>query len=81
MLNLAAHSPAHVFFTGRSAASAEKVIKDVETKFPGVPATFLPIDLASLASVRDGATKLLTLTSRLDILICNAGVMVCLSIH
>jgi NAD(P)-dependent dehydrogenase (short-subunit alcohol dehydrogenase family) len=40
-----------------------------------VPITFLEIDLASFESIQTGAKKFLSLSSRLDILICNAGIM------
>jgi len=40
-----------------------------------VPITFLEIDLASFESIQACAKRFLSLTSRLDILICNAGIM------
>ncbi|KAH8896098.1 oxidoreductase [Thozetella sp. PMI_491] len=73
--NLAAHSPQHIFITGRNTAKGSETIKRVQTKFPGVPASFIECDLADLASVQVASQKVLASTSRLDILICNAGIM------
>jgi len=75
VLLLAAHNPAHVYFTGRSAAKANEVISEAKSKFPSVSVTFIELDLASLASVQAGAKKFLNTNTRLDKLICNAGVM------
>ena len=38
--------------------------------------TFIPCDLADLSSVRSASEKLLSELTRLDVLICNAGIMV-----
>ncbi|PVH81482.1 oxidoreductase [Cadophora sp. DSE1049] len=72
---LAAHSPSQIFFTGRSATSATTLITTLKTTHPTTAITFIPLDLASLASVQAGAKHIQSLTTRLDILICNAGVM------
>lgn len=42
---------------------------------PSVPVTFLQCDLGSAASVREAADKFLAASSRLDVLVANAGVM------
>ncbi|KAH7391257.1 oxidoreductase [Cadophora sp. MPI-SDFR-AT-0126] len=72
---LAAHHPSRIFFTGRSTTAAETLITTLKTAHPTTAISFIPLDLASLASVQSGAKHILTLTTRLDILICNAGVM------
>ncbi|KAK0117993.1 hypothetical protein ONS95_012304 [Cadophora gregata] len=72
---LAAHSPSHIFFTGRSTNAAQKLTIALKTAHPTTPITFIPTDLTSLSSVQAGAKHILSLTTRLDILICNAGVM------
>jgi NAD(P)-dependent dehydrogenase (short-subunit alcohol dehydrogenase family) len=75
ILLFAAHSPAHIYFTGRSTSKANGVIADVKSKFPSVSITFIELDLTSLASVKAGAKMFLASNTRLDKLICNAGVM------
>lgn len=74
-LSFAAHTPGQIFFTGRSQPSADKLIKEVNTKFPGVPITFIRCDLASLESVRNAAKEVVSKTERLDIFMANAGIM------
>lgn len=75
VLSFAAHNPEHIYFTGRSQPSADKVIEEAKSKHPKTPVTFLPCDLASLDAVRDAAKLFLSKESRLDILSCNAGIM------
>lgn len=75
VLSFAAHDPAHIFFTGRSQASADKLIQDIQVKSPKTPVTFVACDLATLASVQKAAKDLLSQTTRLDIAMMNAGVM------
>lgn len=79
-LLLAAHSASHIFITGRSSSRAETIISNIRTKYPKVIATFIELDLGSLASVKAGAKTFISSfppgeKPRLDILICNAGVM------
>ncbi|KAJ9143489.1 NAD(P)-binding protein [Pleurostoma richardsiae] len=70
---LAKHNPAHIYFTGRNATAAQSLISDVATINPSVSLTFLEMDMTSLASVK-AATKRFV-HDRLDILMCNAGIM------
>jgi len=74
-LALAKHSPAHVYLTGRDGKRGEAVVSEIEKSFPNVKATFVTCDLASLASVEKGAKQFTSASDRLDILMCNAGVM------
>lgn len=74
-LSLASHNPEHIFFTGRSQSSADKLLKEVNTKFPKTKITFVQCDQTSLASVQQAAQSIISKTSRLDIAILNAGVM------
>ncbi|KAF2165455.1 hypothetical protein M409DRAFT_24304 [Zasmidium cellare ATCC 36951] len=75
VLSFAAHNPAHIYFTGRSQPSADKVAEEAKAKYPNTPVTFLKCDLASHDAVRDAAKHFLSKESRLDILSCNAGIM------
>ncbi|KAL4893224.1 hypothetical protein BDV59DRAFT_177763 [Aspergillus ambiguus] len=73
--NLARHNPAHIYLSGRNAASAESVIKQIQEAGSSAKLTFVKCDLASLSSVKAAADNILAKESRLDILICNAGIM------
>ena len=77
---MAAHSPSRIIFTGRSSSRAETIISTAKETCPSVIVTFLALDLGSLESVKAGAKTFLSLfptgeKPRLDIMICNAGVM------
>ncbi|KAI6914802.1 hypothetical protein KC318_g5081 [Hortaea werneckii] len=74
--NLGALNPAMIVFTGRSQARADEILADVGRKYPGVQARFVQMDLASLHDTQR-AFRLLEpqLDGRLDIVVCNAGIM------
>lgn len=74
-LSFAGHNPGKIFFTGRSQPSADKLIKEVGSKHPKVPITFIKCDLASLDSIQSAAREIVSKTDRLDILMANAGIM------
>ena len=75
VLSFAKHGAAHIFFTGRSAASAQTLTKDVQSVAPNVGITFVSCDMTSLASVQTAAKEVLSKTDRLDVFMANAGVM------
>ncbi|KAL1630357.1 hypothetical protein SLS56_005032 [Neofusicoccum ribis] len=78
ILDLARHSPAHIYLGARSAAKATAAIADIRTQLGAsntTPITFLELDLASFASIKTAAKTLLAATPRLDLLLCNAGIM------
>lgn len=75
LLSLAAHNPSKIYFSGRSQASADTLLKDLAAFHPSVPCTFIRADLASLASVKKAAETFLARESRLDLFFANAGVM------
>ncbi|OTB04035.1 hypothetical protein M426DRAFT_321121 [Hypoxylon sp. CI-4A] len=75
VVELAKHNPGRIFFTGRNAKSAESTISRAKAAAPNVNITFVTCDLASLASVRDAANKILAETDRLDLFLANAGIM------
>ncbi|MCJ1418822.1 hypothetical protein MMC32_005173 [Xylographa parallela] len=72
---LAQHGPAHIYFTGRSTAKADALIRKVHNKNANANVTFLECDLTSFASVQAVAKRFLATSSRLDVLVCNAGIM------
>lgn len=75
MVHLAKHSPAQIYISGRNAKSADTIIKQVADAGSKTPVSFIECDLASLASVKKAAEELITKESRLDVLMCNAGIM------
>lgn len=74
-LQLARHNPAHIFIGSRSEERARTAIAEVMRAVPTAQLTPVRMDLASLASVDAAAKKVLAKTSRLDILMNNAGIM------
>ncbi|KAK5170528.1 uncharacterized protein LTR77_005116 [Saxophila tyrrhenica] len=74
-VSFAAHNPDRILFTGRSQSSADKLIEDVNSRFPNVAIDFVKCDLASLETVRSAAKEVLAKTKRLDLVFANAGVM------
>jgi NAD(P)-dependent dehydrogenase (short-subunit alcohol dehydrogenase family) len=75
VLALAKHNPGHIYFTARSIQKAEDTISQVRTLAPDTPVTVIQCDLTSLESVRTTARDFLSKSSRLDVLILNAGIM------
>lgn len=62
-----------MYFTGRNVAAAESLIAELARACPSTPLTFLELDMLSLASVKAAVSKFAH--ARLDILMCNAGIM------
>ena len=74
-LQLARHNPSQILIGSRSEAKGRTAIAEIVESVPGAQLTLIQIDLASLASVKEAAHKVLSTTSRLDVLMNNAGVM------
>ena len=73
---LARHQPAKIFMGARSEEKATAAIKDIQSQLKDkVDIEFLPCDLASLKSVQKAADIVKSKSSRLDILMLNAGIM------
>jgi NAD(P)-dependent dehydrogenase (short-subunit alcohol dehydrogenase family) len=70
----AAHSPEHIYFTGRNSAAAENLIIEIRSKHPAAALTFIKLDLSSLRSVVGGIKKSFR-HDQLDILLLNAGII------
>lgn len=66
---------AHVVLACRSADKTREAMTAVRAGTPDASLEFLPLDLASLASVREFASQFMARHQRLDILCNNAGVM------
>ncbi|KAL8718897.1 MAG: hypothetical protein Q9225_004022 [Loekoesia sp. 1 TL-2023] len=70
---LAEHHPEKIYFTGRDETRANDLIARINGTVPSANVVFIKVDMASLDSVKT-AFEQFDLT-RLDILICNAGIM------
>jgi NAD(P)-dependent dehydrogenase (short-subunit alcohol dehydrogenase family) len=70
---LAKHNPAHIYFSSRNAAQGKTLIDSIKTTIPDANLTFIPCDLTSFESIQSVKEKFTS--DRLDILVCNAGVM------
>lgn len=70
---LARHNPAHIYFTGRRVEAAESLEAEIRKTDKAVGTTFLEMDMQSLASVKAATQRFAH--DRLDILMCNAGIM------
>jgi NAD(P)-dependent dehydrogenase (short-subunit alcohol dehydrogenase family) len=73
VLALARHGPAHIYFSGRRAEAAESLMAEVKDIDPAVGATFLMMNMLSLTSVKAACQRFTH--DRLDLLMCNAGIM------
>lgn len=77
---LAAHG-AEVILAARDAAKTDAALRTIREQVPGAKVAGTDLDLASLASVRACAARLLLKYDRLDLLVNNAGVMACPLAH
>ncbi|KAJ6485936.1 oxidoreductase [Mycena sanguinolenta] len=75
ILAFAKHNPQRLYFSGRNAEQAAQIIAEIKSTSPSVDIVFLECDLTSLPSVEKTAKLVVSQSDRLDILICNAGVM------
>lgn len=66
---------ARVILAVRDPAKGERAATEIRRTVPAAQLELLPLDLASLASIRDAAAMFAQTHDRLDILINNAGVM------
>ncbi|RYP45872.1 hypothetical protein DL768_007829 [Monosporascus sp. mg162] len=76
-LELAKHNPAQIWMAARSPEKGNEAVADVKSQVPGAAVTFLELDLSSFASIKSAAKTVLACSSRLDILMLNAGLMGC----
>ena len=69
------HSPSHVYIAGRDTEKGAEAIDEIRCSLPNAAVSLLQCDLASFASVERAAKQFHLESQRLDILICNAGIM------
>jgi NAD(P)-dependent dehydrogenase (short-subunit alcohol dehydrogenase family) len=70
-----ARAGAKVLITVRDERKGTAAIKEIHARAPGAEADFVVFDLASLASVREGAAQILASCPRIDVLVNNAGLV------
>lgn len=75
ILQLAAHHPSQIYFSGRSQSSADALISIVRSSHPEQSITFVRMDLASMESIKQACDTILPSMQRLDIFFANAGIM------
>ncbi|ETS73516.1 hypothetical protein PFICI_14462 [Pestalotiopsis fici W106-1] len=73
VLAFAKHNPIHVYFTGRNAEAGAAVVEEIKGIDPNVGATFIKVDMMSLADLKAACSQFSH--DRLDVLLCNAGIM------
>lgn len=74
---MAAHKPALIILAGRTESLIRETEKALLVQAPNVRTRLLIFDLASLKSVRDGAAEVNKYPEQIDVLINNAGIMIC----
>lgn len=72
---LAQKNPQRIYIAARNTEKCAAAIYGIQPHVPDVRLTCLECDLASLSSVQAAARRVVSESSRLDILICNAGIM------
>ena len=76
VLQLAKHNPKKIFLAARSEVKAEEAIKSVKSSVSNdVEVVWIPLDLMSGKSIKNAAEQVNAQSSRLDVLVLNAGVM------
>jgi NAD(P)-dependent dehydrogenase (short-subunit alcohol dehydrogenase family) len=65
---------AEVIIAARDRAKGEQAVQELHRAYPDSQITFLPLDLGSLASVRQAAEHFFSHWNRLDVLINNAAI-------
>lgn len=77
VLQLAKHNPTVIYLTARTEVRGNAAIKEIEQAVPAAKdrIKFLKLDLSSFASIREAADEFKRQSSRLDILMNNAGLM------
>jgi short-subunit dehydrogenase len=71
---LAKHEPKEIFLAARTPSKAHAAIDDIKKAVPKANVSYLKLDLSSFASAKSAADEFKTRSSRLDLLINNAGI-------
>jgi len=75
-IELAKHSPAHIYITARDPNKGNAALQEVKnTASEGTKVSLLELDLSSFQSIEAAAKSFLEREERLDVLLLNAGIM------
>ncbi|KAL9059525.1 MAG: hypothetical protein Q9206_001442, partial [Seirophora lacunosa] len=75
VLQLAKHHPLQIFLAARTKSKGEAAVADVKKAVPSASVTYLRLDLCSFESISAAAQEVKSHSSRLDVLMNNAGIM------
>jgi NAD(P)-dependent dehydrogenase (short-subunit alcohol dehydrogenase family) len=75
VLEYARHNPSLIWLGARSVQKANAAIDEIRQQVPDAAIQVLELDLSSFASIKKAAATVLSTSSRLDILMLNAGIM------
>ncbi|KAK0373420.1 short-chain dehydrogenase/reductase [Colletotrichum limetticola] len=75
VLEYARYDPEKIWLAARNAAAAERTIKEIQDEAPNASIEFIYLELTSVASIRKAARIIRLKSSRLDILMLNAGIV------
>jgi hypothetical protein len=73
VLQLAKHNPDRIYLASRTISKAEAAVKEIKAAVPNAQITILPLDLMNFNSIRAAAKQVMAGSSRLDVVILNAG--------
>ncbi|KAF4432126.1 hypothetical protein F53441_13845 [Fusarium austroafricanum] len=75
-IELAKHSPAHVYMTSRNSTKGNAALEEAQkAASEGTKVSLLELDLSSFESIKAAAAEFLRREDRLDVLLLNAGIM------
>jgi NAD(P)-dependent dehydrogenase (short-subunit alcohol dehydrogenase family) len=75
VLQLSKHNPKKLYLAARSQEKFDQAVSEIRSAVPEAKIEFLELDLASFASIKTAADKILTENDHLDLLVNNAGIM------
>lgn len=75
VLEFARHRPKQIWLASRSVAKAQAALEEIKAEVPEASIQPLELDLASFTSIKNAVQTFVSQSDRLDILMCNAGVM------
>lgn len=75
VLEFARHNPEQIWLASRSVEKGEAAVADIRQQVPGARIRVLQMDLSSFESIKAAAEVVARESSRLDILMLNAGIM------
>ena len=77
IIQLAKHNPSAIYLAARSQQKAEATISEIKTTVPATKSNivYIPMDMSSFSSIKEGVSIFTSQSERLDILYNNAGIM------